>query len=305
MAISAPTVSIIIPHLNQPDGLDACLASLDAQTLDRSLFEVIVVDNGSDFIPEDIIARHPGTRLLREAQPGPGPARNLGSENAKGEILGFIDADCRADPEWLRRAVRTLQTSPEMTILGGDVRIWRNKDETISAIGAYESVFAYRFKMYIEQQGFSGTGNLVVRRSDFLRIGRFAGINIAEDMEWGKRACEAGFKFRYVPDMIVFHPARRSFHELFQKWDRQIQHYINMERRKPAWRIRWIARALAVLGSPLVDFVTVLGSDRIEGISARAKAIWVLFVIRTHRTRRMISFMASDSSVVWNRSAEI
>jgi hypothetical protein len=105
--------------------------------------------------------------------------------------------------------------------------------------------------------------------------------------------------------MIVFHPARRSFHELFQKWDRQIQHYINMERRKPAWRIRWIARALAVLGSPLVDFVTVLGSDRIEGISARAKAIWVLFVIRTHRTRRMISFMASDSSVVWNRSAEI
>ena len=34
----------------------------------------------------------------------------------------------------------------------------------ISALEAYESVFAYRFKLYIEQHGFSGTGNLVVRR---------------------------------------------------------------------------------------------------------------------------------------------
>ncbi len=305
MAISTPAISVIIPHLNQPDGLEACLASLDAQTLERGLFEVIVVDNGSDFIPEDIIERHPGTRLLREAQPGPGPARNLGSENATGAILAFIDADCRADSEWLRTALRTLQTSPEMTILGGDVRIWRNKDEKISAIEAYESVFAYRFKMYIEQQGFSGTGNLVVRLSDFLRIGRFADINFAEDMDWGRRACETGFKFRYVPSMIVFHPARRSFQELFQKWDRQIQHYINMERGKPAWRIRWIARALAVLGSPVIDFLKVLGSDRIEGISARAKAIWVLCVIRVHRTQTMLSLMASNSRVVWNRNAEI
>ena len=108
MAISSPAISVIVPHLNQPEGLEACLASLDAQTLERNLFEVIVVDNGSDFIPEDIITRHSGARLLQEAQPGPGPARNLGSENARGEILAFIDADCRADSEWLRTAVRML-----------------------------------------------------------------------------------------------------------------------------------------------------------------------------------------------------
>ena len=305
MAITVPAISVIIPHLNQPDGLEACLASLDAQTLERNLFEVIVVDNGSECIPNDVIARYSRTTLLREAQPGPGPARNLGSDHAKGEILAFIDADCRADSEWLRTAARMLQASPEMTILGGDVRIWRNNEDNLSAIEAYESVFAYRFKMYIEQQGFSGTGNLVVRKSDFLKIGRFAGVDFAEDMEWGKRACEAGFVFRYIPDMIVFHPARRSFQELFQKWDRQIQHYINMERRKPAWRIRWIARALAVLGSPVIDSFRVLGSDRIEGISARAKAIWVLCVIRIHRTQMMLSLMSSNGRVIWNRNAEI
>ncbi len=43
-------ISVIIPHLNQPDGLEACLGSLSSQTLERSAFEVIVVDNGSTVI---------------------------------------------------------------------------------------------------------------------------------------------------------------------------------------------------------------------------------------------------------------
>ena len=42
-----PTVSVIVPHLNQPEALAACLASLDAQTLDGGRFEIFVVDNGS------------------------------------------------------------------------------------------------------------------------------------------------------------------------------------------------------------------------------------------------------------------
>ncbi|MEY9110645.1 GT2 family glycosyltransferase [Bradyrhizobium yuanmingense] len=37
-------ISVVIPHLNQPDALEACLRSLDAQTLARDAFEIIVVD---------------------------------------------------------------------------------------------------------------------------------------------------------------------------------------------------------------------------------------------------------------------
>ena len=36
-------VSVIIPHFNQPDELEQCLRSLEAQTLERSAFEIIVV----------------------------------------------------------------------------------------------------------------------------------------------------------------------------------------------------------------------------------------------------------------------
>jgi glycosyltransferase involved in cell wall biosynthesis len=298
-------ISVIIPHLNQPDGLEACLCSLDAQSLDAALFEVIVVDNGSPVSPAEVVARHRGARLLREARPGPGPARNTGAASATGEVFAFIDADCRAHPNWLRTALQTLRSSPPGTILGGDVRIWRDGSKELTAIEAYESVFAYRFKRYIEQHGFSGTGNLAMFRADFETIGPFAGIQVAEDMEWGQRACAAGFQFRYVPDMIVFHPARGSLQELYDKWDRQTQHYRNMAKGKPAWRFRWIARAVLVLGSPIVDAATVFTSDRIQGIVARCKAIAVLCAIRAHRAVTMLSLLRTGKSIVWNRKSGV
>jgi glycosyltransferase involved in cell wall biosynthesis len=298
-------ISVIIPHLNQPEGLEACLRSLDAQSLHRDLFEVIVVDNGSAVAPAEVVARHQGTRLLQEVCPGPGPARNMGAAASSGGILAFIDADCRAHPDWLLTAAQTLHSSPPGTILGGDVRIWRDGNKKLTAIQAYESVFAYRFKLYIEQHGFSGTGNLAMLRADFDSVGPFAGILVAEDVEWGKRACAAGFRFRYVPDMIVFHPARSSLQELYEKWDRQIRHSRNMAAAEPAWRFRWIGRALLVLGSPLADAVTVFKSDRIQGIITRCKAIAVLCAIRAHRAVTMLSLLRTGKSILWNRSCGV
>ena len=304
MSSTKPLISVVIPHLNQFEDLERCLSSLDAQTLERSQFEVIVVDNGSSSSPEAIVVRHPNARLLFETTPGPGPARNAGIRDAAGEVLALIDADCRAHPAWLANALRFLQSSPNKTILGGDVRIWRD-GQSLTAIAAYESVFAYRFKLYIEQHGFSGTGNLVVKRADFLNIGPFAGIDVAEDMAWGQRACAAGYRFRYVPEMIVFHPARRSLEELYQKWDRQIQHYLNMARDKPGWKFRWIARALLVLGSPIVDTATVFNSDRIQGIPTRIKAIIVLCQVRAHRALKMLSLLYASEPIVWNRNTGV
>jgi glycosyltransferase involved in cell wall biosynthesis len=298
-----PLISVIIPHLNQPKALDACLNSLDTQSLARCFFETIVVDNGSVSLPENIVASHSRTQLLSELQPGPGPARNFGVRFATGDIIAFIDADCRAHRDWLRNALETVRSSPEGTILGGDVRIWRNRRNTFTAIEAYEEVFGYRFKMFIERHGYCGTGNLVVRRTDYEKAGPFEGIEIAEDVEWGQRARSAGLTFRYVPDMVVFHPARRSLQELYAKWDRHIQHSLNMVHGKRGWKIRWIARAMAVLASPILDSMTVLGSDRIQGVSSRLKAISVLFAIRAYRARKMLSLLGASKAVVWNRGA--
>lgn len=299
------TISVIIPHLNQATALETCLDSLKAQTLGAELFEILVVDNGSTVPPTDIIGRYRNARMLYEFKPGPGPARNAGTRAAKGEILAFIDADCRAHPDWLRSIAQALQADQGGIALGGDVRIWRDGDKSLTAIAAYESIFAYRFKLYIERHGFAGTGNLAIRRTDFDVVGSFGGIEIAEDMDWGQRACSAGVQFRYTPDMIVFHPARDSLRELYAKWDRHILHYRNMAEGKRGWKLRWAARALLVLSSPAADIVTVFRSDRVDGFSARIKAFAVLCAIRFHRAMAMLSLLASNRSIDWNRSTGV
>ena len=299
-----PLVSVVVPHLNQPEYLEQCLRSLEAQTLERSAFEIIVVDNGSVQMPEAITATHFGTRLLQELNPGPGLARNRGAAAAVGDILCFIDADCRARHDWLLNVINA--SKDQRTILGGDVQIWRDDKSTFTALEAYEFVFAYRFKLYIEKYGFSGTGNLAVRRADFETVGPFAGIEVAEDVEWGMRARAAGFTIRYIPEMVVFHPARRTMRELFAKWDRHIRHDLNAARKRRGWAIIWFIRAIGVLFSPMIDFVRVLTSNRIHGAWTRLKALKVLTAVRVYRSWRMMAILlASQETVAWNRDETI
>jgi hypothetical protein len=101
--------------------------------------------------------------------------------------------------------------------------------------------------------------------------------------------------------MIVFHPARRSLRELFIKWDRHIEHFINMARGKPRWQIYWIARAVAILASPVFDWATIVSSNRISGISARFKAFLVLVAVRLYRAWKMLSLLPGSRGVAWNR----
>src|SRR5205085_30274 len=156
-------------------------------------------------------------------------------------------------------------------------------------------------KLHVEHFGFSGSGNLAVRAEDFHKVGPFGGILLAEDKDWGARARACDFVFRYIPQMIVFHPARPSLAQLCVQWDRLIQHTLTPARQGKNWRLFWVARAIAVLGSPLLDIGEVLKSDRIDGTSARIRALGILFVIRAYRAWRMLTLLrSSNRGVLWN-----
>lgn len=299
-------ISVIIPHLNQPEALDRGLMALVNQTGNASPYEIIVVDNGSRRLPTDICARHPKVTLLAQSIPGPGPARNLGVASAKGDLLAFIDADCVAAPGWLAAMERHFAQSPDATVLGGDVRILHRDIRRPTMLEAYESVFAFRMKKYIQEKGFTGGGNLAVRSWVFRKVGPFLGINIAEDTEWGQRASAMGYRVRYEPRMIVYHPARRTFAELTEKWDRHISHDLREIQNTPNWRRRWAVRALAVLVSPLVELPRILASDRLKGPRARWLAMVGVTRIRLYRgTAMLAASMGSGTAQAparWNRS---
>jgi hypothetical protein len=103
-----------------------------------------------------------------------------------------------------------------------------------------------------------------------------------------------------VPDAVVYHPARKELRELCVKWDRHIQHAVNSARRKPRWRLRWFARAGAVLGSLFIDWTKVVFSERINGFGPRVKAILVLAAVRVYRAWRMIIAAQSHNEIIWN-----
>ena len=117
-----PYVSIIIPVYNAGPYIEACMASLVAQTLDN--IEVLLVDDhGRDDSMElarRFVEAHPSGKTFRflttPHNMGPGPARNVGIEAAQGEYVAFVDNAWDCVPQ---RVTHRVQDS--------DIAIYRHK----------------------------------------------------------------------------------------------------------------------------------------------------------------------------------
>jgi glycosyltransferase involved in cell wall biosynthesis len=296
------TLSVVIPHLNDPAALACCLAALADGT--RQADEIIVVDNGSAQLPEAVCAAYPAVRLLVERTPGPGPARNAGAAASSGDVLAFTDSDCLPGSGWLA-AVEKAFADPELCIAGGDVRVAVANPARLGMIEAYESVFGYQVERYIRNMGFTITCNLAMRSAALTAVGPFGGLAVAEDRDWGQRATAMGYRILYLPEMAVFHPARRDFSQLARKWDRHIGHDFAQALDRPGGRLRFLAKTLVMAPSALADLPHVLTSDRIKGLPNRAAAFAGLARIRAYRTRKMAWLLAGGDPArlvgAWNR----
>ena len=100
-----PKASVVVPAYNAAATLGGCLESL--AHLNYPDYEIIVVDDGSSDSTGEVAARS-GVRVLRVEHRGLGAARNSGIEAAAGSCVAFIDADARADRDWLYHLVETL-----------------------------------------------------------------------------------------------------------------------------------------------------------------------------------------------------
>jgi len=107
------SVSVIIPLYNKAAYIERALRSVLAQTYED--FELIVVDDGSTDQGPAIVQRYADERLrlVRQANAGPGAARNRGAAESSAPLLAFLDADDEWLPAFLQRAVETLAKHPE------------------------------------------------------------------------------------------------------------------------------------------------------------------------------------------------
>ena len=108
-----PQVSVVVPLYNKEPYVRRALDSIAAQSF--ADFEVVIVDDGSQDGSAAIAAGYPDSRfrMIRQANAGPGAARNRGIAEAQGEWIAFLDADDEWLPDYLELAVRQFRSLGE------------------------------------------------------------------------------------------------------------------------------------------------------------------------------------------------
>jgi len=273
-------VSVIVPHLNDYDNLDACLTLLRAQSFPSDRTEIIVADNGSSRGP-DAVRRIVGTRgrFVEVAERGAGPARNAGVRASRGEALAFIDSDCRPHPRWLEEGLAELQSAD---FVGGRVDVLVEDPRRMTAAEAFESVFAFRNDHYVKDRNFTVTASMFVWRSVFDAVGGFDN-GVPEDLDWCRRARRQGYRIGFAPNSIVGHPARRTMTELKRKWRRLTLEWCEGARRDRRGPAFMLMHAWAVLLSIGPHALAAITSNRLSGTRNRSLAIGALAWIRAYR----------------------
>lgn len=221
-AASLPRVSIITPTYNRKDPLLATLRALARQTVSPTSFEALVISDGSTDGTAEACAQLdvPYTlRYFEQDHQGPAAARNLGLQEARGELIVFLDDDVVPDPELIATYIALHEEQPHAVGVGPllpppDVRLqpwvwWEEK----MLLQQYDALATGKWSATFRQ---FYTGNASVRRQDALDAGGFdSRFRRAEDVELALRMDQHGLTFHFLPNARALHYARRSFRSWF------------------------------------------------------------------------------------------
>ncbi|NJM17451.1 MAG: glycosyltransferase [Richelia sp. RM2_1_2] len=217
---SSPFVSVIIPVFNDAERLKICLEAIDVQTYPKSLYEVIVVDNGSDEGQniKGVVEQFTSAIATYESTPGSYAARNRGISLAKGKVIAFTDADCIPALDWLEKGVKNLLAMDNCGLVAGKVNLFFKNPQQPTPVELYESITAFPQERLLNNRKAGATANVFTFKAVFDRVGLFnANLKSNGDMEWGKRVYEAGYQQIYAEDTCVAHPTRYSWADLYKR----------------------------------------------------------------------------------------
>jgi GT2 family glycosyltransferase len=280
-----PRLAVIIPHYDDLRRLGACLDALAPQLASAGgAVEAVVVDNSSPVDLAPLRAVHPRLRFVTETRRGAAAARNRGVRETVAPFLAFLDCDCVPAPDWLAAACRLAGTA---AVIGGRIDTFDETPGPRSGAEAFEAVFAFNQRAYVEKMGFSVTANLLTSRAVFADVGELI-VGLSEDVDWCRRATAKGHALVYADALRVAHPTRSDWPSLAKKWRRTTLEGFHLNGTSPAARAKWALRALAVAGSGLLHLPKLVASDRLASTTERARGAVTLVRLRLARAGWML-----------------
>lgn len=179
-----PLVSVVTPSFNTGAFIEETLKSVEQQDYPR--VEHIVLDSGSTDGTLEILARHPGVRLIRPAPQGLSAKMNLGFSLARGDIVCWLSADDYHLPGAIASAVAALKRHP------GAGMVYCNSlqvDEKSVEIGRTRSRQASLREML--RHNYVPLETAFVRREVLERVGPIEdGYPLVQDWDWLIRICK-------------------------------------------------------------------------------------------------------------------
>lgn len=217
-------LSLIIATYNRAEQLMVTLESVATQRHPAQRWECIVVDNNSKDDTRERVeafaAAHPDLQLryVFESNQGLSYARNRGIEEAKGEIIAFVDDDERIVEEFVSAYVELFASHPDAMSAGGKIVAeyptgrprWMSKYTEQPIANPMD--FGKSVKPFPKGR-IPGGGNMAMRRSVFDKIGRFdtslgrTGKQLigGEESDLFERIEAAGMACYYVPRAVMYH----------------------------------------------------------------------------------------------------
>jgi succinoglycan biosynthesis protein ExoA len=203
-----PSVTIILPTLNERGFIRDCLDSLLQQDY-VDIIEVLVVDGGSSDGTRDIVERFPHpVKLLHNPRITAAAAMNTGIEASTGEVIVRADAHTLYEPDYVTRCVEVLDVS-RAAVVGGTMRPVGTTSFGRAVAAVTSSQFGIgpgRFH-YSESAGDVDTVYLGAwRRATLLSMNGYDD----DSLQWGAEDQELNFRIRRSGGRIRLDPSIRS-----------------------------------------------------------------------------------------------
>ena len=137
-------ISVIIPVYNQEKYIGRCLRSIINQSLDKSLYEIIVINDGSNDKTNDVLLNFKNEINLINNDQNLGLPRSLnkGIIKSKGSLVVRLDSDDYVNTNFLLFLREFILLNPDYDSVASDYYIVNGKEQILSRENCIENPIA-------------------------------------------------------------------------------------------------------------------------------------------------------------------